>query len=114
MAYQPKYAQKKPAREEKRNQPRQNPQPKQKKMSKGMFVVFLVLGIVIVPLSSFLTGKLLLAMARDLGRPKASAVKTMADLDIQGSFSERMEAQISGTRTALASSDKPDLPNQQI
>ena len=79
MAYQPKYAQKKPDRPQKVVQPRQEPK---KKMSKGVFALFIVLGIIIIPAASFLTGKLLLAMAQDLGRPKAAAVAKTADLSV--------------------------------
>ena len=65
MAYKPKYAQKKSVGT---RQTRENPRPKpRKKMSKGVFALFIVLGIVIIPAASFLTGKLLMCMARDLG-----------------------------------------------
>lgn len=114
MAYQPKYAQKKPSRAEKKQEVQPVSQPERKKMGKGVLTLFIALGVVIVPLSSFLTGKLLLAMARDLGRPKVAVVKEVSDADIQGSFSQRMEAQIHGTRTALTHAEKLDVPEQEI
>ena len=114
MAYQPKYAQKKPSRRERPVEARSVAQSRERKMSKKVLALFVALGIVIIPAASFLTGKLLLAMARDLGRPKAASVKAVADLDIGGSFAQRMEAQIYGTRTALSASEKPDIPEQEI
>ena len=114
MAYQPKYAQKKPDKAEKKWEAQPVSQPERKKISKGVLALFIALGVVIIPLSSFLTGKLLLTMARDLGRPKAAAVKAVADMDALGSFSQRMEAQIYGTRTALTHAEKPEIPEQEI
>ena len=112
MAYQPKYAQKKPARGERREVSRQPVQ--QKKLSKGMMALFIALGVVIVPASSFFTGKLLLAMAKDLGRPKAAAVKSIADRDILGDFSQRVTDRIDGTRMVLNYAEKADASEQEI
>ena len=112
MAYQPKYAQKNPARAETVRQSR--PEQPKKKMAKGVLALFVVLGIVIIPTASFLTGKLLLAMARDLGRPKAATVKTVGDMQVQDAFRERIEAQIYGTRVALTTAEKPDIPAVEV
>ena len=111
MAYQPKYAQKKPAREEKQKEPRQ---PQQKKMSKGMLALFIALGIVIIPAASFLTGKLLLAMVRDLGRPKPAAVAQMGDKTHLADYEAFLETALSNTRNVLTNAEKPDIPEQEI
>ena len=59
MAYQPKYAQKKPdsVRSEARKpeRPREQALQEQKKPGKGMLIFFIILGIVVIPVSSFLT-----------------------------------------------------------
>ena len=110
MAYKPKYAQPKTARMPKETASR----PEKKKMSKGILALFIVLGIFVVPASSYLTGKLLLAMVQDLGRPKAAAVKTVGDRTILEDFEARMEAQINGTRVALSNSDKPEIPEVEV
>lgn len=109
MAYQPKYAQKKPSRAEKVRQPRQP-----KKLSKGVLILFVVLGIFLIPAASFLTGKLFLAMVQDLGRPKVPAVKTTGDMAVLQTFADRMEAQINGTRVALTNAEKPDIPEVEV
>ena len=110
MAYQPKYAQKKPALTETVRQPR----PARKKMSKGIFALFIVLGIVIIPAASFLTGKLLLAMAQDLGRPKVSAAAKTQDRAIMQTFDEFMTVQIAGARNVLTNAEKPDIPEVEV
>ena len=106
MAYQPKYSQKKPARQGAAPQPR-------KKMGRGMLILFIILGVFIVPAASFLTGKLLLAMAKDLGRPKAAVIQNVADADILGSFEEQMCSRLEGARQALTKADKPVLPEEE-
>lgn len=113
MAYQPKYAQKKPVKE-KQVQLRQTVRPEKKKLSKGVFALFVVLGIVIVPTASFFTGKILWEMAQNIGRPKTQTVAKTADMAVLEKFEERMEAQLYGTRVALTSAEKPEIPNAQI
>ena len=112
MAYKPKYAQQKPAKARQTREPVQ-PKPR-KKMSKGVLVLFIILGIVIIPAASFLTGKLLLAMAQDLGRPKAAAAKTTADMTLRQNFEDHMEAQLYGTKVALTNSEKPEIPEVDL
>lgn len=111
MAYQPKYAQKKPVRQE---TPRPvQPEPK-KKLRGGILALFIVLGIVIVPASSFLTGKLLLAMGQDLGRPKAASIPTMADRTAVADFEAFLSAELELARKALISSEKPEIPEVEV
>ena len=59
MAYQPKYAQTKTRPEKtvirEQVQPYEVPRKEPKKMSKGLLIFFVILGFVVVPLSSFLT-----------------------------------------------------------
>ena len=109
MAYQPKYAQKKPAK-----QPRQEAPAREKKMSKGLLALFIVLGIVIIPAASFFTGKLLLAMAQDLGRPKTASVSKTADMTILDDFDAFMAEELSVARSALLSAEKPEIPEEEI
>jgi len=111
MAYQPKYAQKKSTRTQPVVQPRQEPR---KKMSKGIFALFVVLGIVIIPAASFLTGKLLLAMAQDLGRPKAVNIAKTADLAVMADVEAFLDQQIRNTRNVLTNAEKPEIPEAEI
>ena len=112
MAYQPKYAQKKPTRAEKAKQPR--PERLQKKMSKGTMILFVILGLFIIPASGCLTGRLMLTMVRDLGRPKAAVVKPAEDRTILQDYESWMEDRISGARLALTSAEKPDIPEVEV
>jgi len=92
-------------------QPRQEPR---KKMSKGIFALFVVLGIVIIPAASFLTGKLLLAMAQDLGRPKAVNIAKTADLAVMADVEAFLDQQIRNTRNVLTNAEKPEIPEAEI
>ena len=112
MAYKPKYAQTKPVKAQRTKEPRQL-RPR-KKMSKGMLALFIALGVVIIPAASFLTGKLLLAMVQDFGRPKAATVKATGDFTIRQNFEQHMEAQLYGTQVALTNSEKPEIPEVDV
>ena len=114
MAYQPKYAQKKSAKTRPAKQPRQEAPAREKKMSKGLLALFIVLGIVIIPAASFFTGKLLLAMAQDLGRPKTASVSKTADMTILDDFDAFMAEELSVARSALLSAEKPEIPEEEI
>ncbi len=107
MAYQPKFAQKKPSRSP-------NPvAPRKKGLSKGMLVLFVVLGLVIIPASSCFTGKLLLAMARDLGRPKAASVQKLADQEIRTSFDAFVDGELAKAKNLLTNREKPEFPEEE-
>ena len=86
----------------------------EKKMSKGVLILFIILGVFIIPAASFVTGKLLMAMAKDLGRPKTAAVKTVSDMELLQSFEEQMAERINGTRQALTNAEKPVIPEEEI
>ena len=110
MAYQPKYAQKKPARKE---APPRREQPG-KKMGKGALALFIVLGLILIPAASFFTGKLLLAMAQDLGRPKQVAAAKTADMEILQSFEEYMTLELDKVRNLLTNAEKADIPEPDL
>ena len=106
MAYQPKYSQKKPVRQVPDARPK-------KKMGRGMLIFFVILGVFVVPAASWLTGNFLLAMAKDLGRPKAPAVKTTGDAAILQTFEAQMTTQLEGVRQALTNAEKPEFPEEE-
>ncbi len=109
MAYQPKFAKKKSS-----SQPQKPAAPKQKQpLSKGMLALFVVLGIVIIPASAFLTGKLLLAMAQDLGRPKAAAVQKLPDLTIRTDFDAFVDGELAKAQNVLTNAEKPEFPEAE-
>ena len=75
MAYQPKYSQKKS--EKQAAAPRA-----EKKMGKGALILFIILGVFIVPAASFFTGKLMLVQrAAEAGTPIICCMGTGNKLD---------------------------------
>ena len=100
MAYKPKYAQQ---GVKKKGIVRQTPAKAapQKKMRKGVFILFVILGIVIVPLSTVFTGKILMNMGQNLARPKAAAVKTTRELALQDTVEAFVNAELSSAREIL-------------
>ena len=111
MAYKPKYAQQ---GMKKKGVVRQQPSrtPPKKKMSKGVFILFLILGIFVVPLASFATGKILWNMGQNLARPKAAAVKTVQDLGLQENVESFVKAELSDARDILINGEKPVIEEE--
>ena len=108
MAYKPKYAQ-----SQKRKQPdfRTQPAAKQVKKQRGMVgkIIAVLLGIVLIPASLALTGKLLGGMLVNLGRPKAATVRKTQDMTILRDFDAAVSASLQNARDAVAGSDKPEI-----
>ena len=115
MAYKPKYAQnsKRPVRQD-LTRPAPKPVQQKKKMSKGVLALFIVLGIIVVPLSCWLTGSLMLEMVQNLGRPKESAKNGISDMTIMENFDAFVSEKIDIARTALVSSEKPEIPEEEV
>ena len=111
MAYKPKYAQQ---GMKKKGVVRQQPTktPPKKKMSKGVFILFLILGIFVVPLSSFATGRILWNMGQNLARPKAAAVKTVQDLNLQENVEAFVKAELADARDILINGEKPVIEEE--
>ena len=106
MAYKPKYAQQGVKKKGVVRQAPQKAAPK-KKMSKGVFILFVILGIVIVPLSTFATGKILTQMSRNIARPKAATVKTSKELALQDGVEAFVAEQLASSRDVLIHGEKP-------
>ena len=111
MAYKPKYARTKAKGEKtvirETVQPRKMPR-KEKKMGRGMLVVFLLLGIVIVPLSSLLTVRFMEDIWNNVGRPKPAAQAKVADMQILGSFDDLISTHMSVLRDSVRPAELPD------
>ena len=111
MAYKPKYARTKAKGEKtvirETVQPRKMPR-KEKKMGRGMLVVFLLLGIVIVPLSSLLTVRFMEDIWNNVGRPKPAAQAKVADMQILGSFDDLISTHMSVLRDSVCPAELPD------
>ena len=114
MAYQPKYARKP---QNQRNaaitgQPRQEPKKMPKKRSKAAMVLFVILGIVVVPLASVLTCYLLGQVLENVGQPKPAVQKKVADMAVMERFDAFVDQEISGARDVLLNVDRPQIPEE--
>lgn len=98
MAYQPKYAAKGPAKRS-ASIPQQT-QP-EKKPGKLTLVIFILLGIFLIPLSAYLTGGMMLHMVQNMARPKVAAQSRVQNMTILASFEESVTAAMEAARTGL-------------
>ena len=115
MAYKPKYAQSKaksqktPIREP--AETRTQAQAEVRKLSRGMLVFFILLGILVVPLSSFLTVRLMGGIWENVGRPKSATQAEVADRQIVAFFDDMVSNQITAVRNSMRPADLPDTPD---
>lgn len=114
MAYKPKYAQGKSNHSQTAGQEpvqhRQEPVRKPKKMSKGMLIFFILLGIVVVPLSSVVTARFMGDIWNNVGRPKPAAQSKVADMQILEYFDQQVSEDIAAVRNSIRPAELPDLP----
>ena len=109
MAYKPKYAQSKGktvAREpvQRRETPRKAP----RKMGRGMLVFFILLGVIVVPLSSILTVGFLGDILENVGRPKPAVQAAVADMQILQNFDSVVSENIAAAKNAVRPDDLPE------
>ena len=118
MAYKPKYAQKKPAsvRSEVRKpeRPREQTLQEQKKPGKGMLIFFIVLGIVVIPVSSFLTVFLMGSIWKNVGNPKPAVQTKVADMQILEFFDGTVSEQITAVRNSMVPVDIPEFTEETV
>jgi len=118
MAYKPKYAQKKPASgnpaARKPEQPLEEVRQEPKKMGKGMWIAFLILGIVVIPLSSFLTVSLMGSIWKNVGTPKRAAQAEVADMQILEFFDGAVSEQIAAVRNSMVPAENPEFPEETV
>ena len=110
MAYKPKYAQGKSGTGKpvlpKQELPREAP----KKMGRGLLILFIILGIVVVPLSSVLTVRFLGDIWQNVGRPKPATVTTVADMEMAAFFNTVVSENITVVRNSMRPPEAPALP----
>ncbi len=85
MAYQPKFARKK----------------------NRVIPFFVLLGVIVVPISLTLTVVLLGKMVQSIGRPKAAAQTAPADMAIMEQFDGFVSAEMDAARDALTAAQTP-------
>ena len=112
MAYKPKYAQTKaspgkPAMGQ--TQPnREEPGQKPKKMGRKLLIFFIILGVVVVPLSSVLTFLLMGNIWENVGRPKQAAQTKTADMQILENFDDLVYQRLTAVRNSVRPADLPE------
>ena len=114
MAYKPKYAQAKSSKvvPRKQEQPRAEHSKEPEKMSRKMLIFFIVLGIVIVPLSSYLTFRFLGDVWQNVGRPKAAVQAEVADMQILDFFGSVVSENVTAVRNSVRPAALPDIPEE--
>ena len=112
MAYKPKYARQGVQNKGVVRQTPRKAAPK-KKMSKGVFILFVILGIFVVPMSTLVTGKILLNMGQNIARPKAAVVKTAQDLALQENVENFVAAELADARDILINGEKPVIDEME-
>lgn len=111
MAYKPKYAAGKAAPQRPAAQiPEQTPvSPRQKK---GRLILFVLLGILMIPVSCFFTYQLMGGIFDNVGRPKAAAQSKTADMQIVENFSASVSGRIQAVRNSVRPADLEELPEE--
>ena len=114
MAYQPKYAQAKALKPapRKQEQPREAVSKEPRKIGRKMLILFVILGIVLVPLSSVLTFRFLGDVWQNVGRPKPAVQTAVADMQILDFFGGVVSENLSAVRNSVCPSDLPDVPEE--
>ena len=108
MGYQPKYA-------AKGRKPQKAPPPQKPQNSKKPSVLFILLSIVIVPVSLYLTWNLLSGMFESFGRPKPVTQQKTLDMAIEEQVDAYVREQMESARGALLSQERPEeAPTETI
>lgn len=108
MGYQPKYA-------AKGRKPPKAPPPQKPQNSQKPSVLFILLSIVIVPVSLYLTWNLLSGMFESFGRPKPVTQQKTLDMAIEEQVDAYVRERMESARGALLSQERPEeAPTETI
>ena len=111
MAYQPKYAAAKktpkPAAP-----PVREPAPRNTRLGKVRLIFFVLLGIVVIPVSCFFTARLLGGIYENVGRPKMAVVSKTMDMQIQDNFESTVFRRITAVKNSVRPVDLEELPEE--
>ena len=112
MAYKPKYAQTKAAPRQSAARMPEHPQSPKPKRSKFRTVLLVLLGMIVVPVSSFFTFRLMTGIYQNVGRPKLAAVQKVADMEIFEGFDRTVSGRIGAVRNSMRPADLEELPEE--
>lgn len=114
MAYQPKYA-KNSKRQNTASvirEPRKAAARKKEKRDKRTLIIFVLLGIVLIPASCFASFRLIVHMAENLARPKVSVQAKAPDMAIGAQFDSLVASEMENARNGLLHINKPTVPKE--
>lgn len=114
MAYKPKYAQGGSAPKETVIREPVQPSGQPRKMTTGLWILFILLGLVVVPVSSWLTVRLMGSVFENVGRPKPAVQTKAADMQILENFEGVVSARISAVRSSMRPDDLEELPQELL
>ena len=114
MAYKPKYAQGGSAPKETVIREPVQPSGQPRKMTTGLWILFILLGLVVVPVSSWLTVRLMGSVFENVGRPKPAVQTKEADMQILENFEGVVSARISAVRSSMRPDDLEELPQELL
>jgi len=113
MAYQPKYAAKgKPQRSAPRRSAAEQKEPPRR--SKLSMVLFVLLGILVIPASCYATFGLLSGVYENVGRPKQASQAKIQNMTVMSSFEERVTDALESAQTRLTTSSRPQTGEEAI
>ena len=113
MAYKPKYAQSKKKKQPELT-PAPAPKPAKKQRGKAGKIIALILGIVLIPASIAVTGKLMGGMLQNLGRPKTATIHKTQNMTILADFDAAVSASLQTARDGIAGADKPEIQEEEV
>ncbi len=114
MAYQPKFAQDK--KHHTAQTPRQEasaPTAPRKPRSKLSFILFCLLGCIVVPASCLAAYLLGGQMLLNLGRPKETIPEKTHNMALMENFNAHISGQMAAIHSVINNEDVPDLPQQE-
>ena len=114
MAYKPKYAQGGSAPKERVIREPVQPSGQPRKMTTGLWILFILLGLVVVPVSSWLTVRLMGSVLENVGRPKQTVQTKAADMQILENFEDVVSDRISAVRSSMRPDDLEELPQELL
>ena len=85
-----------------------------KKRSKVGMVLFVLLGCIVVPLSSYATARLMGGIYENVGRPRQAAQAKPADMQILEFFEDVVSGQVNAVRNSMVPVDVPDFPEETL
>ena len=113
MAYKPKYS-RSSVKERQTVTRQENIQTPAARRSKGKLVLFILLGLVIIPVSSWFSGMVLKNMVQYVGRPKAAVHSKSGNIAVADRMAALVEEELGDARRLLLNEKRPESETEEI